>query len=58
VTDGAISTVGFIAGGVLLAGGVTLFFTAASGAERPSARASLAPTFDSHGAGMAFAGRF
>jgi hypothetical protein len=31
VTDATVSTVGFIAGGVLLAGGLTLFFTAPKG---------------------------
>jgi hypothetical protein len=43
-TYGTSSTVAFIAGGALLAGGVTLFFTAPSSAPSPSALRP-APTF-------------
>ena len=51
VTFGAVSTAGFIAGGVLLAGGVTLYFTAPKdrsvrvGMEMAPAGLSVAGTF-------------
>lgn len=55
ISAATISTIGFIAGGVLLAGGVTLFLTAPSGGAagaRPEAAIVLRP------AGMAVVGRF
>ncbi len=60
VTEGAVSTAGFIAGGALLAAGAALFFTAGR-AETPATtgpQATLAPSFDAHGASMALTGRF
>jgi hypothetical protein len=45
VTDGTISTVGFIAGGALLAGGAVLFFTGRRASEDGAPRGvSLVPT--------------
>ena len=51
VTFGTVSTAGFIAGGVLLAGGVTLYFTA-PGDRSPSVGIQMAP------GGLGVAGRF
>jgi hypothetical protein len=51
LTFGAVSTVGFIAGGLLVAGGVTLYCTAPSGST-PSVGVQLAP------GGFGVAGRF
>jgi hypothetical protein len=52
VTDATISTVGFIAGGVLAAGGLTLFFIAPKGNSSPSVGLSPAPN------GLLVSGRF
>ncbi len=48
-----LSTISFIAGGALLAGGVTLILTAPkAGLERKQASFSLVPVFDSRSAGL------
>jgi hypothetical protein len=57
VTDGAVSTAGLIAGGVLLAGGATLFFTAKS----PTATATgtlVTPSVGPGGGGLLVKGTF
>ncbi len=65
--DGTISTIAFVAGGVLLAGGALLFFTAPSSSETPAAATarslpgpSLAatPLVGSGTAGVLLQGRF
>jgi hypothetical protein len=58
ITDGAASTAAFIAGGVLVAGGAALYFTAPSNASGPASQAVLAPELGPHGAGVAIAGSF
>ncbi len=66
MTDGLVSTVGFIAGGALLVGGAVLFFTApapsaaSSGAAQPAASASMAitPSVGPGGGGIVWQGRF
>jgi hypothetical protein len=50
-TQAMVSTVGFIAGGVLLAGGAVLYFTAPSGDS-----VAVAPAIGSDGAGLALRG--
>jgi hypothetical protein len=65
-TDGAVSTVAFIAGGALLVTGVTLFFTAHSGSEHPAPSArtdtppqlTVLPALDRDFAGMSLRGEF
>lgn len=52
-TSATISDVGFIAGGVLLAGAAVLWFTAPSGAQ-----VQVAPTASAQGAGLALRGTF
>jgi hypothetical protein len=52
-TQATVSTVGFIAGGVLLAGGAVLYFTAPSGDS-----VAVAPAIGSDGAGVALQGRW
>jgi len=52
-TQAVVSTVGFIAGGVLLAGGAVLYFTAPSGDS-----VAVAPAIGSDGAGLALRGRW
>ena len=52
-TQAMVSTVGFIAGGVLLAGGAILYFTAPSGDS-----VAVAPAIGSDGAGLALRGRW
>ena len=64
--NGTVSTVGFIAGGVFLAGGAVLWFTAPKTKEASSASAirgepsvhglRLVPSFDGRSAGLSFAG--
>jgi hypothetical protein len=51
-TDGAISTVGFVAGGALLVGGALLYLTAPSVAEPAAPRVSLAPAVGPREGGM------
>ncbi len=51
ITAGNVSTVAFIAGGVLLAGGLALWFTAPSGV-------AVTPTAGPHGGGVALSARF
>jgi len=59
MTDSTISTVGFIAGGALLVGGVVLFFTAGPSSQQPSgAGLLLAPSVGPGGAGMLLRGEF
>ena len=62
-TDGTVSTVGFIAGAVLVGGGVTLFLTARSAAPARSALGStptlaLAPSVDARAAALWLLGTF
>jgi hypothetical protein len=59
VTDGAVSTVAFVAAGVLLGGGALLFFTAgASPTSHESVGLRLVPSVRPGGGGMAMEGRF
>jgi hypothetical protein len=54
-----ISTFGFVAGGVLLTGGVTMFLlTPKDPGERPAASATLAPTVGPSGGGLQLSGRW
>jgi hypothetical protein len=59
-TEGWVSTVTFIAGGALIAGGAVLFFTAGSHSETaaPSTGAVLTPTLGPGLAGLSLSGRF
>jgi hypothetical protein len=59
-TDGNVSTVAFVAGGVLLAGGALLFFTAPSSSPPADQRAGLlvAPSIGPGGAGLLLRGEF
>jgi len=54
--SGNVSTVGFIAGGVLLAGGAALFFLAPSGKDK--AGSYVAPSVGDRQAGLVAGGRF
>jgi hypothetical protein len=56
VTDGMISTVSFIAGGALLAGGAVLFFSARRTEAPPSKSISIVPTAGYGQAGLALTG--
>jgi hypothetical protein len=62
VTDATISTVGFIAGGALVAGGVTLFVLGASpspeAAQPATGRVIVTPVFGPSVAGLSLAGGF
>jgi hypothetical protein len=59
MTDSAISTVGFIAGGALLVASASLFFTAGHAPNGPAAaRTLVVPSVVPGGAGMIFRGRF
>jgi hypothetical protein len=67
VTDATISDIGFIAGGVLVAGGVVLFLTAPSGTSSSTSSAStrlpihlvrLVPRLERGGGGGMLEGRF
>ena len=51
LTDGAVSTAAFIAGGVLLSGGAVLFFTA-PGRASPATAFSIAPAVSTKEASM------
>jgi hypothetical protein len=58
-TDGAVSTVSFIAGGALLVGGAILFFTAPGPSEAPKPTGLMVvPSLAPGGAAMMFRGRF
>ncbi len=59
-TFGAISTTGFVLGGLLVAAGATLFFTAPSETSTTRSRSALffAPSVSSNGGTMAMQGRF
>ena len=50
-TQARVSTIGFIAGGLLLAGGAVLYFTAPTAGS-----VGLAPTVGTNGAGLSVAG--
>jgi hypothetical protein len=59
MTDGAIATAGFIAGGVLLVGGALLFFTAGHPSDSPSAAGLLVvPSVGPGGGGALLTGAF
>jgi hypothetical protein len=58
ITDGLISTVGFIAGGALVAIGAVVFFTAGSHEESPTARFVVAPKVGPRQAGIVIEGAF
>jgi hypothetical protein len=51
-----LSTVGFVAGGVLLAGGITMIVIGGSSPKSPSAR--ITPMLGANGGGMMLGGRF
>jgi hypothetical protein len=56
VTDGTLSTVAFIAGGVLVASGLAVFFTGGHHEGRPAV--AVAPSFGPGQAGLAVGGAF
>jgi hypothetical protein len=58
VTDGTVSTIAFVAGGVLVAAGIVLFATAPSGADSSSARLIVAPEVGRDRGGLWLQGRF
>jgi hypothetical protein len=61
IADGTISTIGFIAGGALLAGGLALWLTAPSGPEAspvPAAGIRVSPSLGPKVAGIAVTGEF
>lgn len=59
MTDGTISTIGFIAGGTLLVGGAVLFFTAHPSSQQPSTTGVLlAPSVGPGGGGVLLTGEF
>ena len=61
VRDGIVSDVGFIGGGVLLAGGAALFFLSRPGAALspgPTTGLVVVPTVDTTGGNLAVVGRF
>jgi hypothetical protein len=59
MTDSMIATVAFVAGGVLLAGGAALFFTARPGSGQSTARGMrLVPSVGPGGTGMLLRGAF
>ena len=59
MTDSAVATVGFIAGGALLIGGAVLFVTGRRAADEQSvAGALVVPSIGPGGGGMLFRGRF
>jgi hypothetical protein len=58
LTEATVSTVGFIAGGALLATGTVLFFTGAKHGSDSSARLIVAPSVAPGQAGIAVAGGF
>lgn len=56
VTDGAVSTIGFVAGGVLLAGGAVLLFT--GGSKSGTTAMQIVPSVGRGGGGMFLQGEF
>jgi len=59
ITDGTISTVGFVAGGLSLAGGAALFFTASRSSEGSAASGMVVvPSAGPGGAGLSLRGEF
>jgi hypothetical protein len=58
LTDGAISTAAFVAGGVFLAGGAALFFTARPSSERAAAAILVVPSVRRGGGGISVRGEF
>jgi hypothetical protein len=59
MTDGTISTVGFIAGGALLVGGAVLFFAAGRSPEQSAATGMvIAPSAGPRGGGLSLRGEF
>jgi hypothetical protein len=59
LTDGNFSTAGLVAGGVLLAGGVTMFLLAPKGgSEEPRASVTLVPAVGPSAGGLQLAGRW
>lgn len=59
VTDGTFATIGFIAGGALLAGGVTIFLVAPSSrSPAQSGALRVTPTFGRYAAGLRLQGEF
>jgi hypothetical protein len=59
IATGNVSTAGFVAGAALVATGVTLYFTAPSGASGPGGTGiAVAPSALRGGAGLELAGRF
>lgn len=53
MSAGNVSTVAFVAGGLLVAGGLVLYFTAPDGS-----RVAIAPSMSTHGASFGITGRF
>jgi hypothetical protein len=58
LSDGTISTVGFIAGGALLVGGLALFFTAHSTPQQGGAGLLVVPSVGPGSGGMVLRGEF
>jgi hypothetical protein len=58
VTDGTISTIAFIAGGVLVAGGAVLFFTGAPRESTPAASLRISPSIGPGRGGAVIQGSF
>ncbi len=58
MTDGTISTVGFIAGGALLVGGAVLFFTAHPSSQQPATGVLFTPSVGPGGGGVMLQGTF
>jgi hypothetical protein len=60
ITDATVSDIGFIAGGVLVAGGVVLFLTAPSASSNGSGGRGfwVVPSATPHGSGLRIEGRF
>jgi len=58
VTTGAVSTVAFSAGGLALAAGAILFFTAPPGSSRARETIGIAPAFGASSAGVQVRGTF
>jgi hypothetical protein len=57
-TDGTVSTVAWVAGGVLVAGGLALFFTASSGQAPDKAGVAVVPSVGRSEAGLRMTGRW
>jgi hypothetical protein len=58
ITDGAVSTASFIAGGAILAGGAAFFLTSPRGKARPATGFRLAPSVGPGGGGVSLGGEF